>query len=127
MDFRTRLEQSRTKGSEPELGKEIDEPVDFPYFGIDSVRSIPACIDLRLPLGKHKALPYSYFTEIDYDNETGIEILTNTKKITIVGRDLSRLYDYLVNYRVRFIRTHVGGDPQEDGVFVQEIRVEDTE
>ncbi len=125
MDFRQRLEQNRAKSTDQDSTSDAEESIAFDYYAIDNIKSLPACLDFRLPQGKHKALPYAYFTEISFDNEVGIEILTNSKKVTIIGRDLLKLYDYLLNYRVRFIQTHVGGDPQETGLFVKEIRIED--
>ena len=75
--------------------------------------------------GSRRALPYSYFTEINFDNETGIEIFTTTKRIKIVGRNLSKLFDYLVTYRVRYIQANIGNDQKEEGLFVKEILFEE--
>ena len=129
MDFRQRLEQNRERPAErPITGDSANEPQDdlrSEYFGTDNARNLPACLDLRLPNGSRKALPYSYFTEINFDSETGIEIFTNTKKINITGRNLTKLFDYLVTYRVRYIQANIGNDTQEEGLFVEEILVED--
>src|ERR1700722_20103391 len=58
------------------------------FFGVENIRNTPACLDLRLPDGKSKALPYSYIVEINFEASEGIEIVTATKKILITGRNL---------------------------------------
>jgi hypothetical protein len=125
MDFRQRLEQNRER---PVTGESLSEPQDdfrSEYFATDNIRSLPACLDLRLPNGIRKALPYSYFTEINFDSDEGIEILTNSKKIKIIGRNLTKLFDYLVTYRVRYIMANIGNDQKEEGLFVKEIKIEE--
>ena len=121
MDFKQRLEQSRGTTSASELEKNHT----CEYFATDNIKSLPACLDLRLPQGERRALPYSYVTEIYFDMEIGIVIYTNTKKVTITGRGLLILYDYLVNYRVRFIQANMGMDSQEEGLFIKDIAIED--
>jgi len=123
MDFKQRLEQNRGKLDNAE---ELSEPEDdFVYFATGNTQNLPACLDLRLSQGKRKALPYSFFTELNFDSEEGIEILTPREKIKIIGRNLTKLFDYLVNYRVRYIQASIGNDPKEDGLFVSEIIIED--
>ena len=127
MDFKQRLEQ----GSEMPNGKEfLSEPesnTGGEYFGISNQATSPACLDLRLKGGNRKALPYSFFTEINYNIDTGIEIFTTTKRIIINGRNLSKLFDYLATYRVRYVQANIGSDPKEDGLFVKDITIEEIE
>lgn len=123
MDFRQRLEQARLRPVDSEISREPEEDFACPYFATDKVKS-PACLDLRLAGGERRALPYSYFMEINYEPETGIEIVTSSKRIKITGRNLSRLFEYLIAYRVRFVQANIGNDAQEDGLYVQEILVE---
>ena len=124
MDFRQRLEQNRTIPVDSERPAEPEDYFTCPYFATDRTQS-PACLELRLRDGLRKALPYSYFTEMNFDSEAGIEILTGSKKIKITGRNLAKLFDYLVTYRVRFVQVNTGHDPQEDGLFVKGIMVEE--
>ncbi len=125
MDFRQRLEQSRVRPANAEPPAEKDEHYACPYFATDRGKS-PACLELRLPDGIRRAVPYAFFTEIIFDIDAGIEILTTQKRITITGRQLAKLYDYLVAYRVRFIQVHTGTDAEaEDGVFVYGILIEE--
>jgi len=125
MDFRQRLEQSRPGLTKSELQDEPEDDFRSEYYAIDNIRSHPACLDFRMKEGSRRALPYSYFMEINFDNETGIEIFTATKKIKIVGRNLSKLFDYLVTYRVRYIQANIGNDQKEEGLFVKEILIEE--
>ena len=125
MDFRQRLEQSRPGLTKNELSDEPEDDFRSEYYAIDNIRSHPACLDFRMKDGSRRALPYSYFTEMNFDNETGIEILTNSKKIIVTGRNLTKLFDYLVTYRVRYIKANIGNDQKEEGLFVKEIKIEE--
>jgi hypothetical protein len=127
MDFKQRLEAGREQVVANDSSGEQGDNFACDYFAKSNIGSLPACLDLRLSNGRRKALPYSYFTEINLDNESGIEILTNNKKIIITGRNLAKLFDYLVAYRVRYVQANMGNDPNEDGLFVKEIRVEEIE
>lgn len=128
MSFRDRLEQSRERlGNDTEsiITAELEEGFSCDYFAIDNIKSLPACLDFRMPDGNRIAVPYSFVTEIYLDISDGILITTTTKKIRITGRDLSKLYDYLVAYRVRFISANVGTDIAEQGLFVKEIIIDE--
>lgn len=124
MNFRERLEQSRERLGNSSEGDELEENFRCEFFAIDNFRSLPACLDLRLPDNRRKAIPYSYFTEMDFNTDY-IEITTANKKIRINGRDLGKLYDYLVAYRVRYIMASSGTDLNEEGLFVKEILIEE--
>ena len=125
MDFRTRLEQSKNTPAEPAVpAMELDDNVSCEYFATDRVKN-PACLDLRLSGGVRKALPYAYFSELTYDAERGIEIVAGNKKITITGRNLARLFDCLVEYRVRYVQANTGNERNDDGLFVRDIRIEE--
>lgn len=96
------------------------------FFGVENVRSFPACLDLRLADGSFKAIPYSYIMEINFNPEEGIEIISTAKKILITGRNLKLLYNYLTSYRVKYIKANIGNDlTEEKALFVRGIRVEE--
>lgn len=128
MNFRERLEQSRERqgnNTEAIITAELEEGFSCEYFAIDNIKSLPACLDFRMPDGNRIAIPYSFVTEIYLDISEGILISTTSKKIKITGRDLSKLYDYLVAYRVRFVSANIGTDIEDDGLFIKEITIED--
>jgi len=128
MNFRDKLEQGRERlGNKTEaiIAAEMEEGFACEYFATDNIKSLPACLDLRLPDGKRKAIPYTFVTEINFDADSLIEITTTTKQIKISGRDLTKLYDFLVAYRVRYIQADFGNDMNDDGLFVEKIIIED--
>ncbi len=124
MDFRQRLAESRIKTDADEATVEHESFTASRYFATDKAKN-PACLELRLPEGVRKALPYSYITELNYGIDKGIEIFANSKRITITGRNLAQLFDYLVTYRVRYVQMQVGSNIEEDGLFVEAISIEE--
>ena len=134
MDFVQRLRdkekerQDNIEANENDIAQLQEEPVTSDFFGTDNLRNLPACLDFRLSEGKRKALPYSYIMEVIYDGTDGIEIIATTKRIKITGRNLEQLYDYLVAFRVRYIKMHTGTDACEDNkaLFVGEILIEES-
>ncbi|RYE52672.1 MAG: hypothetical protein EOP48_15975 [Sphingobacteriales bacterium] len=105
---------------------QVEPFVSSPYFGVDNLRNAPACLDLRLPDGNRKALPYSYIVEINYSLSDGIEIISTTKKVMITGRNLKNLYNYIIAYRVKHIQANIGNDLTEENVlFVKDITIEE--
>lgn len=126
MNFRERLDQATKRtGSETAIDL-TEENFTSPYFAVDRVKN-PVCLDLRLPDGIRKAVPYTYFTEMNFDLDKGIELHTLRQHITITGRNLAKLFDFLITYRVKYIQVNIGGDATEDGLFVKEILVEEVE
>lgn len=127
MNFRERIEQRRGNqfNIEPANDNQQEESFESDFFGIESLRNPLACIDLRFADGLRKAIPYIYVLEINFDASEGIEILTTTKKIKITGRDLAKLYDYLVVFRVKYIQANIGTDTNEEGLFVKDIVIQE--
>lgn len=123
MDFRQRLEQSRNRPVSDDMPGDAEEEFSCPYFATDKAR-MPVCLELRLPDGARKALPYAYFNEISFDAENGIEIFTSNKIIAIKGRNLARLFDFIVAYKVRYIQANLGSDSGEEHLFVKHISIE---
>jgi hypothetical protein len=66
--------------------------------------------------------------EVLFDGTDGIEIIATTKRIKITGRNLSLLFDYLVAFRVRYIKMHSGSDfgVDDGGIFVGGIEIEES-
>src|SRR3954466_12624639 len=103
MSFTERLSQRKQERNDKEEdlpsngeAEYVETFVKSPFFGLENVRNHPSCLDLRLTNGNSKALPYSYFVELGYDPSEGIEIITTTKKVTIIGRNLKLLYHFLL-------------------------------
>lgn len=125
MDFRQRLEQSRLTPVSSDIPAEPNEHSIGLYFATDRTNNNPTCLDLRLAGGVRKAVPYAFVTEMNFDIDAGIEILACRKKIKIIGRNLTKLFDHLINFRVRYVQGNIGSDPDEDGLFVKEILIEE--
>lgn len=127
MSFRERIEQARQNLDSTEQNgandNEVEETVESDYFGVENIRNLPACLDLRFADGTRKAVPYSYILEIDYNPSGEIKIICSEKEICIKGRDLGKLYDYLVSYRVRFVAEGVGSNSQYNSINITSIEV----
>ena len=112
----------------PEVEPELFEvPVKSEFYGVENVRNHPSCLDLRLSNGNFLALPYAYFVELNYSPSDGIHIISSTKKISILGRNLLELYRYLISYRIKYVQANIGHDTSDDNksLFVKGIEVED--
>ena len=131
-DFREKLAQRRLEkpanenAGVPDAEIEDEIIIQSDFFGCERARFSPTCLDLRMSDGKFKALPYSYIVEINFDASEGIEIVTPHKKISVTGRNLKQLYDYLLGFRVKYIQANIGNDLCDDkNLFVKNIEIED--
>lgn len=103
-----------------------EEEVSTPFFGIAGNRGIPTALSLMFKDGCAKAVPYSYITEIDFRPSEGVEISTTSKRILITGRNLKIVFDYLVQFKLRYLRENIGQDTAEDSeIFIDGIEVND--
>lgn len=125
MNFRDRI-LNQDEQDNVANDNELNDEFRSSYFGITNARSQPACFDLRLAEGERVALPYAHLIEVKYEPVQGIKIITTNKKVWIKGRELEKLHDYLVAYRVRYIVAHEGFDDDSEGLFVEEIVIEET-
>lgn len=92
----------------PANNNEAEESFNNDYFGVESIRNLPACIDYRLADGDFVAIPYSLLTGINYNPEKGIEISYANCSVKIMGFNLRQLYYYLALYRVRYVQIAFG-------------------
>lgn len=130
MSFRERVEQARVSLVNKEQvaandNNETEDIIKSDYFGVENIRNLPACLDLRFADGTRKAVPYSYILEIDYNPSGEIKITCSEKEVVIKGRDLERLYDYLAAYRVRFVGVCLGSSNEEAGSVITAIEIND--
>jgi hypothetical protein len=118
----------RLKGNEvePSQSETFENEVDTAYFGIEPNQKFPTTLDLRFSNGNCKAIPYTYISEIDFIPSEGIEITALGRKFRITGRNLKKLYDFILKYRVRFIQANIGEDlTEEKELFVSDITIEE--
>lgn len=101
-----------------------DEEISTPFFGISGNRGIPTALSLMFKDGCSKAIPYSYITEMDFRPSEGVEISTTSKRLLITGRNLKIIFDYLVQFKVRYLRENIGADTtDENDLFIDGIEV----
>jgi hypothetical protein len=118
----------RLKGNEnePSISDSFENDVDTTFFGLEPNQKFPTTLDLRFSNGNCKAIPYTYISEIDFIPSEGIEITALGRKFRITGRNLRKLYDFILKYRVRFIQANIGEDTTEEKeLFIQDITIED--
>lgn len=78
---------------------------EFQCFGVaKSNRMPPAMLVLRLKTGNQKALMYSYLKEIDFDPSEGIVLQYVSHRVTIRGRNLTAVFDRLVEHRITWLQ-----------------------
>lgn len=92
----------------PANNNEAEESFNNDYFGVESIRNLPACIDYRLADGDFVAIPYSILAGINYNPDKGIEITYANCSVRINGYNLRQLYYYLALYRVRYVQIALG-------------------
>jgi hypothetical protein len=117
----------KLKGNEiePSISEPFENDIDTIFFGIEPNQKFPTALDLRFSNGNCKAIPYTYISEIDFIPSESIDITASGRKFRIMGRNLKRIYDHLVKYRVRFIQANIGADLTEgDEPFVSSIDIE---
>lgn len=85
-------------------------------------------LDIQFQNGKQKAIPYTYLSGMEYDPSEGITLEFMEKKITILGRNLDKLYEYLLLHRVNYLKENVGDldDTPENQLFIEEIKLDNT-
>ena len=121
--FLDAIRKAKDKQEPFETDSEIAETTQF--YQTVRVKNSLTCLELRYN-GMFKAFPYSYIMEFDYSPSDGITIGTSIKKITIAGRNLSKLYYALVDYRIKWIQANIGNDVTDEAeMFISSIEVDD--
>lgn len=102
-----------------------EESEDANYYGIERQADTRAVMfEIRTKEGNRKAFPYSYLTEIDYIPETGIIIYVAEVNISIIGRNLGDVYNYLFSNRLTYIQEDFSGMDNEDStLFIESISI----
>lgn len=106
--------------------EELEEKIESEFWGIERMMSRQAImLDLRLQGGRFLALPYTYITKIQFDPSEALEIFVSDLHIKIRGRNLFKLYSYLLRHKVTFIQESLTGNDliAETETFIREISV----
>lgn len=108
------------------LQREEHDLSEFKFYGIEPQRTAQTLmLDLRLGNGNFQAFAYSYLTKILFNPSEGIEIYAADVRISIIGRNLNPIYNYLVVHRLTYIQENPGteDDTSERDTFVEKIEI----
>ena len=91
------------------------------FFGISDERTGNVlALKLVSSSGTQKAVHYhDIHSPMDFNGESEIILLTTALKITIKGRNLEQLFDYIIQHRVLWIK-----EPQDSFAVPEESEVE---
>ena len=103
-----------------------------------NINNVPSCIGIaesgriayKLKLifknGNRCFFPYAYISEVAFDVEGRLTILTSEREIIIEGRGLDNLEEWLFESRVKWVKEDNRSiDPHVEGIFVKKIEIED--
>lgn len=132
MSFRDKIAQRiQLQDDEVPLQEENEQNIVEPFvksrfFSVATLGESPACLRLDLSNGDSKGIPYSYIVDLNYSRSEGIEIISSIYKVTITGRKLRLLFNYLAAYRVKHIEANIGTDLEGESVlFIKNIKIEE--
>lgn len=100
---------------------------DSEVFGVDrQTTGYALMLDVRLKTGESFALPYSFLVEAHYDASGTLTLIFTTRKVTIKGRNLRTVYDFVLNHRLEFVQEEnpLYDDTPEPAPFIGSIAVE---
>lgn len=103
--------------------KETNLDIDYER-GCYSIRrdGNPSKITFINQQGFRRALPYNLLTCVDYDNKTGdITLFYANKIVTLRGRNLIKLYEYISRDIVSSIRALPSDQFEDEQIFVREV------
>lgn len=92
-----------------------------PYYGISDERTGNVlALKIVSSVGLQRAIHYhDIISPMDFNGESEIILLTSSLKVIINGHNLERLFDYIIQHRVMWIK-----EPQDSFVAVEEKDVE---
>ncbi len=98
----------------------------FSCVGIAESGRIAYKLKLIFKNGNRHFFPYAYMSEVAFDIEGRLTILTSEREIVIEGRGLDNLEEWIFESRVTWVKEdNRSFDPHEEGMFVRRIEVRD--
>lgn len=98
---------------------------DADFYGLERGNRFVRRFKLFFRTGSVISIPYAYLPVIIYDPDKHLKIKTGELEITIKGRGLDKLSDWLNEEKVLWIKESASNIDSEDGdVFVSEIAVD---
>ena len=96
----------------------------FTCVGLEQAGRIAYKLKLIFKNGNRHFFPYAYISEVAFDVEGKLTILTSEREIVIEGRGLDALEEWLFESKVKWVKEdNRSFDPFEEGVFVGRIEV----
>ncbi len=97
-----------------------------PCVGIEEAGRRAHKLKLIFKNGNRHSFPYAYMSEVIFDVEGKITILTSEREIIIEGRGLDNLEEWIFESRVKWVKEdNRSFDPHEEGIFINTIEVKD--
>lgn len=115
--------KAKQKEQEEELAE--DEIVESEFYGIERQYRRAVMFNLRLKGGIYASFPYSYVTKVLFDPSIALEIYVVDSIVSIKGRNLHKIYAYLMQHRLSFIKeniTDIDNTPENEA-FVASISI----
>jgi len=98
----------------------------FSCVGLESAGRNAYKLKLIFKNGDRRFFPYAYISEVGFDVEGKLTILTAEREIIIEGRGLDALEEWLFESKVRWVKEDNRSiDPYEENIFVAKIEVRD--
>ena len=103
-----------------------EQQVEYDFFTLEKQTNKTAImLDIEFENGDCLALPYAYLSKIKFDLSSGITITWGATTILIEGRNLKKLYKYLVRHKVNFIRESIDklDDEKAKQLYITKIEI----
>lgn len=97
---------------------------DMPFGTCRTAGYRAVMFEIKTKDGNRKAFAYSYLVEADHIPETGIIISVSDVAITITGRSMSDIYNYLLSSRLTYVQEDYSGlDNEDSDLFIESIEI----
>lgn len=103
-----------------------EDETDYRAYGANRTGRQAIMLDVRTLEGVRLALSYSYLNSIFFDASGLIVLSFGSHNIRIEGRNLTPVYDGLINHRVRYVRqenAEIERDVPEHETFISSIEI----
>ena len=102
----------------------LSKPHGFSCIGIAESGRIAYKLKLIFRNGNRVFFPYAYISEVAFDVEGRLTLLTSEREIIIEGRGLDNLEEWIFESRLKWVKEdNRSFDPHEEGIFVRRIEV----
>jgi hypothetical protein len=102
------------------------DEVDYKAYGINRTGRPALMLDLRRLPALNLGLSYSYLMSVAFDPSGEMLLLFTSHKVTVKGKNLSRIYDAVLSHTLRYLQEE-NPDYESEGAetFISEIAIEE--